>query len=229
MQYADERIAFCDDAFSTEREIALTREKAVCRKLKCTKTYVKKIEGVAALNAPIDYTVSFLAAALPKAELSVKSTGENTIEFEGAATARLFLSDKDGIRAADMTLPVLFTESADGVCGENGEADGEAEAIACGVALRQKKEGEAEAEVTLKITVYFYETASAEYVSAAEGGEEYGETKCAMSVLLPRGGDGLWETAKSLRKTPEEVEKSNPDLAFPLKDKERILVYNRKR
>lgn len=229
VQYTDERIAFCDDAFSTEREIALTREKAVCRKLKCTKTYVKKIEGVAALNAPIDYTVSFLAAALPKAELSVKSTGENTIEFEGAATARLFLSDKDGIRAADMTLPVLFTESADGVCGENGEADGEAEAIACGVALRQKKEGEAEAEVTLKITVYFYETASAEYVSAAEGGEEYGETKCAMSVLLPRGGDGLWETAKSLRKTPEEVEKSNPDLAFPLKDKERILVYNRKR
>ena len=94
--------------------------------------------------------------------------------------------------------------------------------------MRQKKEGEAEAEATVKITVYFYETACVSYVASAEEGEEYGEEKCAMSVFLPRAGDGLWETAKALRKTPEELRRSNPDLVFPLKEKERILIYNGK-
>ena len=103
-----------------------------------------------------------------------------------------------------------------------------AQAIVCGISLKQKKEGEAETEATLKITLFVYDTCEIGYVSKAEGGEEYGEETCGMSVFVPRAGDGLWETAKALRKTPEELTRSNPDLVFPLKGKERILVYNRK-
>ena len=226
-QFTPEKTDFCSDAFSTTRQVLLRTEHRSCRRLKGVKTYVKKAEGIAALNAPIDYTTSFLAAALPKAEIAVKSAGDNAIELEGAATARVILSDKDGVRSAEMTLPFLFSETCEFALS-GGETEFEAEAIACGISLKQKKEGEAEAEATIKITVFVYETASVSFVAAAEEGEEYGEEKCAMSIFLPRGGDGLWETAKALRKTPEELQRSNPDLTFPLKEKERILIYNRK-
>ncbi|MGN1062683.1 MAG: hypothetical protein ACI4RO_06085, partial [Candidatus Scatosoma sp.] len=226
-QYTPERIDFCADAFSTKQQVLLRKEQTTYRRLKGMKTYVKKAEGIAALNAPIDYTASFLAAAVPKAEISVKKADDNAIELEGAATARVILSDKDGVRAAEMTLPFLFNETCDSSL-LSGEQTFEAEAVVCGISMRQKKEGEAEAEATVKITVYFYETVPVSYVAAAEEGEEYGEEKCAMSVFLPRAGDGLWETAKALRKTPEELQRSNPNLVFPLKEKERILIYNGK-
>ena len=226
-QFTPEKIDFCTDAFSTKQQVLLRTEQKTYRRLKGIKTYVKKAEGIAALNAPIDYTTSFLAAALPKAEIEVKPAGENAIEIEGAASARVILTDKDGVRSADMTLPFLFNETCDASL-LSGETEFEAEAIACGISLKQKKEGEAEAEATIKITVSFYETVSVSYVASAEEGEEYGEETGAMSIFLPRCGDGLWETAKALRKTPEELQRSNPDLTFPLKEKERILIYNRK-
>lgn len=223
-QYSPETLDFCADAFSAKQSVSLETAETSCRRLKFTKTYVKKIEGTAALSAPIDYTASFLAAALPRAEANVKADKNGTFEIEGAASARVILSDKDGLRAADMVLPFVLTETGE-IC-ETDET--ETQAIVCGIALKQKKEGEAEAEATLKITLFVYETAPVTYISKAEGGEEYGEETCAMSIFVPRVGDGLWETAKALRKTPEELTRSNPDLVFPLKGKERILVYNRK-
>ena len=223
-QYTPETLELCSDAFSAKQEVALETRQTSFRRLKWSKTYVKKIEGVAALSAPIDYTASFLAAALPKAEVVVRGTGAGAFEIEGAASARVILSDKDGMRAADLTLPFVLSETGEISSGDEAEA----QAIVCGISLKQKKEGEAEAEATLKITLFVYDTCEIGYVSKAEGGEEYGEETCGMSVFVPRAGDGLWETAKALRKTPEELTRSNPDLVFPLKGKERILVYNRR-
>lgn len=223
-QYTPETLELCSDAFSAKQEVALETRQTSFRRLKWSKTYVKKIEGVAALSAPIDYTASFLAAALPKAEVVVRGTGAGAFEIEGAANARVILSDKDGMRAADLTLPFVLSETGEISSGDEAEA----QAIVCGISLKQKKEGEAEAEATLKITLFVYDTCEIGYVSKAEGGEEYGEETCGMSVFVPRAGDGLWETAKALRKTPEELTRSNPDLVFPLKGKERILVYNRR-
>ena len=223
-EYSPETLDFCADAFSAKQSVTLETRETSCRRLRFTKTYVKKIEGTAALSAPIDYTASFLAAALPRAEASVKAGKNGAFEIEGVANARVILSDKDGLRAAELTLPFVITET-----GEIAKTDEiETQAIVCGISLKQKKEGEAEAEATLKVTLFVYETVPMSYVAKAEGGEEYGEETCAMSIFVPRSGDGLWETAKALRKTPEELTRTNPDLVFPLKGKERILVYNRK-
>lgn len=228
VQYTPERVSFCQDAFSTENEVELRRERVACRRLKRVKTYVKKATGIAALSAPIDYTTTFHAVALPHADAAVKASAEGTFELEGAATARVIFSDKEGFHAAEMTLPFLFSEG-DAEIKTDGVLDAETSAVACGISLKQKKEGEAEAEVVLKFTVNFYETDEIDFVAEAAEGEAYGEGTCGFSIFLPRGGDGLWETAKSLRKSPEEVARSNPELSFPLKDKERILVYNRKK
>ncbi|MBQ9730283.1 MAG: hypothetical protein IJV80_05680 [Clostridia bacterium] len=61
-----------------------------------------------------------------------------------------------------------------------------------------------------------------------EEGESVAENECAVSVFIPREGDGLWELASRLKSPPEEVAKNNPHLSFPVKKGERIVIYRRK-
>ena len=98
----------------------------------------------------------------------------------------------------------------------------------CGVSVRLKAEGEAEAEATLKISAAVYGGGSVRYVTGIEEGEEIVPNDCAVSVYLPEAGDGLWDVAKKLNKSPEEVSSCNSELSFPLTGKERIIVYRAK-
>ena len=59
-------------------------------------------------------------------------------------------------------------------------------------------------------------------------GEAELESECAVSVYVPTAGDTLWDTAKKLGKTPEQVQAANPGLTFPLSGGERIVVYRKK-
>ena len=137
--------------------------------------------------------------------------------------ADVILCDPDGVhRSAELSLPFLFP-----VKFEEGYI-AEAEATVCGLSVRQRREGEAEAEATLKVTLKLYKETTAEYISEIEEGEAYKENDSAISIFIPRAGDGLWEISKQLRRPPEEVEKSNPELKFPVKEGERIFIYRQK-
>ena len=70
-----------------------------------------------------------------------------------------------------------------------------------------------------------YEEKEWTYVCGVEEGEDYEENDCAFSVFLPKEGEGLWEVAKRLRCEPASLQKSNPDLQFPVKNGQRIYVY----
>ena len=50
----------------------------------------------------------------------------------------------------------------------------------------------------------------------------------AVSVYIPHAGDGLWELAKRLGKSPEGVMASNPDIEFPVREGQRVIVYRKK-
>ena len=98
----------------------------------------------------------------------------------------------------------------------------------CGVGVRRKGGGEIEAEGTLKILVKTYEEISSAFLSDIEEGDEIEENDSAISVYLPVKGDDLWTTAKRLLQFPEEFQKCNEGLNFPLQGEERLLVYRQK-
>ena len=85
--------------------------------------------------------------------------------------------------------------------------------------------GETEVEGALKLALKNYRIYETEYVSSVEIGEPTVENDSGVSVFLPREGEGLWQVAKRLKCSPEDVEKNNPDLVFPVKGDERILIY----
>ena len=220
--YIKDELPACEDAFSPSCELICTRERRSGRYLSEIAVFTERVSGQASLSRPIDYSVSLQAAAVPRAEISCKR-GENGGEAEGAIFADVILCDADGgHRSAELSLPFLFPIKYDAECTP------EVRAAVCGLNVRQRREGEAEAEATLKVTLFLYREAEADYISAAEEGEAYRESDCAVSVFIPRAGDGLWEISKQLRRPPEEVEKSNPELKFPVGAGERIVVWRRK-
>ncbi len=213
-----EEISVVSDAFSTSCEVSLKKTndggRYLTKHIKCT----ERVGGVAALSPALDGEYVLEAAVLPRAEIVCRK-GENGMEAEGVVLAEVLLKSSDGgHRSSTLSLPVVFPVEAD--CDY-----AEAECMVCGLNVRRKKSGETEAEATLKMCIRTYEDREWEYLSEAEEGESYGENGSGFSVFMTKAGEELWQVAKRVGCAPEELQKSNPDLVFPLKEGERIFVY----
>ena len=214
--YEEEQVSIVSDAFSPECAVALTFGEETCSPCSQIKNYSERISGLCATKAKLDYGCTFLAAALPRAEWAKSDTG-----IEGSVGATLVYEQSGEVRATEVTLPFSVPLSCE-------VASSEISVAVCGVSIRQRSESECEAEAVLKISVSEREEKRVRYVTDAAEGEAVTRSTKAISVYLPTRGDGLWETAKKLGAAPEDIERANPDLSFPLSGKERILVYRPK-
>ena len=213
-----EELTLAADAFSLSSELLLSKTndggRYLTNHIKCT----ERVGGTAVLSPLMDGEYSLVAAVLPHAEIICRK-GENGMEAEGVVLADVLLVSSDGShRAAKLSLPVLFPVACEGEYAE-------AECIVCGLNVRRKKNGETEAEATLKLGVRTYETRQWEYISEATEGEALPADTGAFSVFMTEAGEELWQVAKRLNCSPEVLQKGNPELEFPLKNKERIFVY----
>lgn len=213
------------DVFSTESELNVVRGETVGEYLAETSHYTERVSSAVFVGAEdgrgITFADSLEAVVLAEAAASAV-TSEGKEYAEGAVSAKVIVADKDGAhRSVDITLPfsVLLNAAAKG--------RKEIGVIACGIAVRQKKEGEIEAEATLKICVKTYAELGAEYIENVEEGEKLPVKTSAFSVYMASAGEDLWQTAKRLKKSPEEIGRCNPDLKFPLSGNERIIVYRK--
>ena len=219
------------DAFSRENSVTLSYADILCEGAGETVRLAERVSGRAALSSPIDFSDTLQAVTLQRAEANLVR-GEDGMRAEGVALATLLVRGADGSRRGiEMSLP--FSVAVQGVQTQpqaQGAQDARAavSVLACGMSARQKEEGTIDAEVTLKLSLTERVDLSARLVSAAEAGEAVSESDSAVSVYLPRAGDGLWELAKRLNKSPEEVTESNPDLQFPIREGQRVIIYRKK-
>jgi len=212
-----EGIEMADDAFSPLVNVRLEKGKGEGRYLVNTIKRTERIGGEAALSALPEGEYVLETAILPRAELNCKRT-EAGVEAEGAVLAELLLRGADGGRKrCELSLPFAFPLD---VAGDAFEIDG----VVCGLNVRRKN-GETEADATLKICVKCYQNCVWEYVKDVEEGEKRAANDSAVTIFLPRAGETLWDVAKRLGIAPQDVERNNPNLTFPIKEGERIFVY----
>lgn len=215
--YDEEEISFVADAFCKDCELQLdtaTEQTLVDTDIK---VYSERVNNLCASKAKLDYTCAFLAATLPAAEYSRTAEG-----IEGSVTATLIYEQGGEIRSTEINMP--FEVRLSGLSSDSGRI----EVAVCGVSLRQRAEGECEGEAVLKITVADGESKTISYMTDARETGAKVVSDCAISVYIPEKGDGLWETAKRLSESPENIRVTNPELTFPLTGKERILIYRPK-
>ena len=219
--HTSEIVLLAQDAFSPRAKLSLQKENGGGMYLVKQAKYVERVNGVVSLSPTLDGEYSLQVALLPKAEAVCRKT-ENGFETEGAVTAELLLKNADGgYRACTLTLPFAFPVD---LKGEDLGAV-ETDCLVCGLNVRRKKDGETEAEATVKVCLRGYANREWEYVAQVEEGESYEENRSAFSIYALRAGEELWTAAKRLGCMPEELEKSNPDLTFPVRSGERIFVY----
>lgn len=217
--YEEVTVPVVTDAFSLTHDVSLTYNEVETAGAGQAHSFTERVSGKAALSSTVDFSDTLLAVTLQRAEANLTRT-EDGMRVEGVALATLIVKGADGtVRGMEMSLP--FSVAAD---TENADVD----VLVCSMNARQRQEGEIDAEATLKICFKEFRTLSAKFVGAAEEGAEVPASDCAVSVFIPAAGDGLWELSKSLKKSPEEVAANNPDLEFPVKEGQRVVIYRKK-
>ncbi len=218
--YEETTIDAVTDAFSTTNAVTLSYGEVECTGAGAVQRTTERISGKAALSSAVDFSDVLQAVVLQRAEANLV-TAQDGRRAEGIASAPLLVLGSDGVRrGVEMSLPFSVPVNSEGDC--------EISVMPCGMSARQKQEGEIDAEATLKITLAGIRKTTSRQVTAVEEGAPVRENDCAVSVYVPRAGDGLWELAKSLKKTPEEVSASNPDIEFPIKEGQRVVIYRKK-
>lgn len=215
--FEEEDVSFIEDAFSKDNELSLTFNTESVLVDTDTKVYSERVNGLCAVKAKLDYTCAFLAAALPCVEYSRTDDG-----VEGSISATLIYEQGGDIRSTEVNLP--FSVKLAGLSRNCKQIS----AAVCGISFRQRAEGECEGEAVIKITACDGEVKNLKYLTEVTEGAEKTPVQSAISVYIPAAGDGLWETAKRLSESPENIQNSNPELSYPLTGKERILIYRAK-
>ncbi|MDE5896992.1 MAG: hypothetical protein K2H43_04170 [Clostridia bacterium] len=217
--YEELAVDTATDAFSQTSEVTLTFGNAECGGAGAISRVTERVSGKCALSSAVDFSDVLQAVTLQRAEADLVRD-ESGARVEGVVLATLLVLGTDGThRGVEMSLPFSVPVNAEN-CTVN--------VLVCGTSARQKQEGEIDADATLKITLCEKKTARARFVVSAEEGAPLPVNDSAVSVYIPRAGDGLWELAKSLKKSPEEVSASNPDIEFPVKEGQRVIVYRKK-
>ena len=217
--YEEAQVDAVVDAFSTQNAVTLSYTTVETCGAGDKNRVTERISGRAALSAPVDFSDVLQAVTLQRAEANIVH-GEDGKRVEGVAMATLLVRGADGsTRGVEMSLPFSVPVTA-----ENCSVS----VLVCGMSARQKQEGEIDAEATLKISLQEHTTLTAKLVCGAEEGAPLPVSDSAISVYIPRAGDGLWELAKSLKKSPEEVSANNPDVEFPVKEGQRVIIYRKK-
>lgn len=208
------------DAFSPDCQLSLDFVSGRTCGVGESARLTERISGEAALSSSIDFSDTLQAITLQRAEANLVK-GEKGACAEGVAVATLLVRSADGaLRAVELCLPFSVPVNAPDGCRVS--------AFLCGTSARQRQEGKIEAEGTVKLFLQEQTQAQFTVVCGGKAGEKIEQNDSAISVYLPTPGDGIWELAKRLKKSPEEVMESNPDLEFPIKEGQRVIVYRRK-
>ncbi len=220
--YQKDEIPVVSDAYSPTCETPLKKGNVGGRCLTNVQKCVERVGGTAILSEEIEDGYALQAAVLPRVEISCRKNERGETEAEGIAQAEVLFRSADGThKKATLSLPFAFPVNA----GEDEKVEGDG--LLYGLNVRRKKSGEVEAEGSLKAVFRHYKEGQSAYVCEVEEGEAVEENRSGISIFLPRAGEDLWQVAKRLRCTPEELTRSNPDLKFPIENGERILVYRR--
>ncbi|MEG1527888.1 MAG: hypothetical protein RR248_04910 [Clostridia bacterium] len=81
-------------------------------------------------------------------------------------------------------------------------------------------------EAIIKAEVVATQDKTQNIICKVEEGEEITISQHAFEVCLAKKGDSLWNTAKNLNMTEQEIAETNPDLEFPLKEDQQVVIYH---
>lgn len=214
--------AVCD-AFCPECELLTTTESIKVRRLSETFSAEDCVTGTITLEASDPVADSIIAVCAPSIHISSAFVRDGVPFAEGVinATVLYYSAELNSKNSLNIELP--FSLKLNHSLDDDDEADIRAVITECNIKIRRG--GELDVRADLIFDVDIYKTDIDSVIGELNTGEPYEPCEAALTVHYARGGEELFDAAKALKTSPENVKAQNSALEFPLKRGDRVICY----
>ncbi len=221
--------AFCEDvanpvcdAFSVTNELLISGESIKIPTPVCDDTFLERVEGKVTLDDNMPLADRILAVCGPRLSVTAADAGDGKLTVEGMVAAGIVYCSEEGQKAsATVELPFSITVSAPLRAGDTVTAKG----IVTLVSVKVRRDGALEIKADIAVEYSACREEVKYVISSLTVGEERALPTGAVAIHVARKGETLWEVAKALGTTPENVLLQNPDVTLPLSGGERVVTY----
>ena len=210
------------DAFSVTHELLISGESVTVPMPVCDDTFFERVEGKVTLDENMPAADRVLAACGQNLSITSAYAGENKLTVEGVASSVIVYSSEDGQKAsASIELPFSLTVPAPLREGDIVMACG----VVTGVTAKVRRDGELDVKADIAVEYSAVRNEVKYVITDLSLGEERALPTGAVAIHVARKGETLWDAAKALGTTPENVLLQNPGLVLPFSGGERVITY----
>lgn len=219
MSYGEEKRTCVLDATKKTCEADIVKTDCIFEKLLCQKSITERVSGKADVTVP-EYS-RFIKAFGERATIYEVTTHDGEITVTGVIEADCLFVGDNGLVSEKSRLP--FSAVGD----FQGESVG-AVSVAIENLQGRLRSGKLEEDATIRISFQEFITETKCLITEINEGAPKPERKASISVYMGRAGDEEWDVVKTLGEDPSVIYEFNPEITFPLKGDEKILILRKK-
>lgn len=213
-----------EDIYSTKSELEVTKQKYQSVGFYPPKYFESKIEGNLSLGEEDPRIDKVLASSCPTLMITNSYFEDGQIVVEGIVNTNvIYLNDDENkINSVEMEIPFKVSEKTD-IETDNVKVDCNAILTDCDCMAKRGRE----VYYDCKIKVYAelsYDT-EVEVVTKINETRTLPQNDSAIEIYFAKTGDTVWDIAKELKVTEEQLLNQNPDLVSPLEKDEKVVLY----
>lgn len=211
------------DAFCLDNELLPVMQSVLVSVPKGDFTINDSVEGSVSIDDTLPLADSILAAVGARLNVSnvIPSDGRVTVEGMMGCNVVYYSAEHNSKNTVFAQIPFSVTVMSDTEENDILTAAGGVSDVS--VKIRRGNEIDVRANICVMLTPVKQETRMV--ISEMKLGEPKQPSSAAISVHISRKNETVWDVAKALGITPEEVVSQNPDVTMPLCGGERLVAY----
>lgn len=211
------------DAFCITNELLSAGQSVKVKRNKICPSFNDRVEGSVTLDINMPIVDNILAVTSLKLNVTSAIARNGKITFEGVASGDVlyYSAEHNSKNSVAVELPFCITVSANVKEGDECAASGTVTNVTA--KIRRGNEIDIKADITIDVSIS--ENAVKYVITELKMGEERALPTGAFSIHIAKADETLWQVAKALSSTPENILLQNPELTLPLVGGERIICY----
>ena len=212
-------VCYTDDMFSTQKQLSIAKENVDIKNFIKQKSISEKINGKAFCIPPEN---SRIVCTLEERVYGISYKYEQgNIFIEGVASCYItFQNISTGELSSKLAEMPFALQVADEFMVEDVK-------VVCRTLNAKIRNDEVELDGELLIAYNTYKKHNIVAITSVTEGDDLPKSNYAFSIYNPQKTDTLWDIAKTLKITEQEILDQNENLTFPLNGTEKILIYKK--
>lgn len=214
-----EEVTLVTDAFSTNNELKCQIDYLPCKR------FIGMSNGEVPISSEFEVDIHGRILASPVSRVNIaRVVRDNDGATVDGVVVGVVYYDNDGVKALEVELPFSVKLESE-ILGDYITAEGIGSGLIGGFSMDRLR-------LTANITfsLYHYKTYRLKWISDVEIGGEKEKSGAGLSIFFADSNDSLWEVAKAVNVSPDEIARLNPDFE---KEKDclgrrRVTVFRRK-